>query len=73
MNISAFFDQQAAYFLTRRTCLMRDQLHAENLLGVLFDLVHGFGHFHTAAFTATTGVNLCFDHPDRAAQCFGGF
>jgi hypothetical protein len=26
-----------------------------------------------AALAATSGVDLCLDHPDRAAELFGGF
>ena len=72
-DVRAFFNQQAAHFLSRRPRLMGDQLHAENLLGVLFDLVHRLGDFHTAAFATTACMDLCFDHPHRTAQCLRRF
>jgi hypothetical protein len=73
LDVRAFFDQQAAYFLAFRAGLVRDQLHTQDLLGEFFDLFQRFRNFHAAAFTTATGVDLCFHNPDRAAQGFRSF
>ena len=44
---------------------MRDELHAENVLGVQFGVFAGLGHLDAAALAAAAGVNLRLD--DHAA------
>jgi hypothetical protein len=56
-----------------RAGLVRDQLHAHDLVSVFLDLFQRLGHFHAAAFTAATCVDLCLDNPDWAAQGFSSF
>ena len=48
---------------------MRDQLHAEDVLGVQLGVFAGRGHLHAAAFAAAAGVNLRLDH--HALRAFG--
>ncbi len=44
-----------------RTGLVRDKLHAENILGVQLGIFAGAGYFDAAALAATASVNLRFD------------
>ena len=46
---------------------MRDQLHAENVLGVQLGLLAGAGHLDAAALAAAAGVNLRLDDDARGA------
>jgi hypothetical protein len=55
--------------LALRTGLVRDQLHAEDLLGVVRRLVDVLGNFYAATFAASPGVNLGFN--DDAASPVG--
>jgi hypothetical protein len=48
--------------LALRAGLVRDQLHAENVLGVQFGVLAGAGHLDAAALAAASGVNLRLDH-----------
>ena len=48
-------------------------LHAQNLAGQVFDLIDRLGDFHPTAFATTTGMNLGFHHPNRAAELLRGF
>ena len=70
-DVGAFFDEKAAHLLPARTGLMGHELHAENLPGALAHLVNGARELHPAALAAPAGVNLRFDHPDRATERLG--
>lgn len=62
--------------MTHGAGLMGFELHAQNLAGQALDIVNAFGHFHTAALAAPTGVDLGFHHPHGAAKllrCFHSF
>ena len=52
-----------------RAGLVRDELHAEDLLGVLLGLVDGPRDLHAAALAAAAGVNLRLD--DDAGRAIG--
>ncbi len=41
---------------------MRDELHAEDVLGMQFGVFAGSGHFYAAAFAAASSMNLRLDH-----------
>ena len=71
-DVGAFFHQQAVDFLAFGAGLVRDQLHAHDLVSVFFDLFDRFCHFHAAALAAATCVDLRLDDPYRAAQGFRG-
>ncbi len=72
-DVGAFFDHQPTHFLAFRAGLVRDQLHAHDLLSVFLDLLERLGDLDAAALAATAGMDLCLDDPDRAAQGFRGF
>jgi hypothetical protein len=48
---------------------MRDKLHAEDVLDMLFSVLAVAGYLHTAALTASASVNLRLDH--YAARALG--
>ena len=48
--------------------LVRDELHAEDLVRVITDLVDRLRHLHATALAAAACMNLRLDDPDRAAQ-----
>ena len=50
---------------------MRDKRHAQHAGGFFANFVQRFDDFDAAALAATAGVDLCFDHPYRAAKLFG--
>ncbi len=68
LDVGAFLDQQAAHFLAFRAGLVRDQLHAEDLVRVFAHLIQRLGNLDAAALAAAAGVDLRLDDPDRAAQ-----
>ncbi len=70
LDVGTFFDQQVTNLLAFRTGLMRDQLHAEDLVGVLAHFFQRSCDLDTTAFATATSVNLGFDDPDLAAQGF---
>ena len=53
-----------------RRVLVGDQLHAENLAGVLAYFFDRLGDLDATALSAPAGVNLRLDDPDLAAQRF---
>ncbi len=57
----SLFDEQALHLLSLRAGLVRDELHAEDLLGVLLGLGEVLRHLDAAAFAATAGVDLRLD------------
>jgi hypothetical protein len=70
LDVGAFFDQQVAHLLAFRAGLVRDQLHAEDLAGVLAHFFERGCDLDATALATATGVNLGLDHPDLAAQGF---
>ena len=70
LDIGAFFDQQVTNLLTFWPGLMRDQLHAENLTGVLTHFFQRGGNLDTTTLATATSVDLGFDDPNLAAQGF---
>jgi hypothetical protein len=73
LDVSAFFDQQVTNLLAFGACLVRDQLHAEDLAGVLAHFFQRSCDLDATAFATATSVNLGFDDPDLAAQGFSCF
>ena len=63
------FHQQPLHLLPLRAGLVRHQLHAENVFGVLLGIFAGPGDLYAAAFAAASGVNLRLHH--YAARAFG--
>lgn len=70
LDVGAFFDQQTVDLLAFRTRLVRNELHAEDLVRVFTNLLDRLRDFHAAALAATTRVNLSLHDPHRAAQLF---
>ena len=56
------FDQQPLHLLALRPGLVRDQLHAEDLLRCILRFLQGLGHLDAAALAAAAGVDLRLDH-----------
>jgi len=54
-------DEQALHLLALRTRLVGDELHAQDVLGVLLGFLAGLGYLHAAALAAASGVNLRLD------------
>ena len=71
LDVGAFLDQQVAHLLAFRAGLVGDQLHAEDLVGVLAHLLERLRHLDAAALATAAGMDLGLDHPDTAAQGFG--
>ena len=65
------FDQHAADALTGRAGLVRDQLHAEDGLGVGLDRLEALGDLDAAALAAAAGVDLRLDDRHRTAEPLG--
>ena len=61
------FDQDPLHLLALGPRLVRDQLHAKDLLGVFLGIRQGFGYLDAAAFSSATGVDLGFDHDPLSA------
>src|SRR5574343_1516019 len=70
LDVSAFFDQQVTNLLAFRASLVRDELHAENVVSVLTHFVERLGDFNATALAATTCVNLGFNDPNVTAEGF---
>jgi hypothetical protein len=70
LDVGAFFDQQAVHLLAFRARLVRDQLHAEDLVRVFAHLLERLRDLHAAALAAATRVNLSLDDPHRATELF---
>ena len=68
LDIGAVFDQQPANFLSARTRLVCDQLHAENFRGARADFFDRARNLDTASLAATARMNLRLDDPHRSAQ-----
>ncbi len=62
VDVDGFFHQDAPDLLALGTGLVGDELHAEDLRGVLLGLVGGLGQLHAAALAAAAGVDLGLDH-----------
>ena len=68
LDLQPFLDQHAADLLAFGPGLMRDQRHAEHLLGELLGFVGRLGELDAAALAAAAGVNLRLDDDDVAAE-----
>ena len=64
-------DVEAVALLACRTGLVGLELHAQDVGGQTTHVVDGLGDFDATTLAATTGMDLCLDHPDGAAQFFG--
>jgi hypothetical protein len=73
VDVGAIFNVQAADLLAFWACLMRLELHAQNVTGQALDIVNGLGNLDAAALAAATGVNLRLHDPDGAAELLSGF
>ena len=62
-----FFDQQALDLLAFGAGLVRDQLHAQHLVGDLGGVLGRLGNLHAAALAASAGVDLRFDYDSGGA------
>ena len=72
LNIRAFFNIQAAYFLAPGPGLRGHQLHAQHLARKLLHLVDRARHFHAAALATPTGMDLGLDDPHRPTEFLRG-
>jgi phosphoribosylaminoimidazole carboxylase (NCAIR synthetase) len=52
--------------------LVRDELHAEDLVRIFANLFQRLCNLHAAALTTAASVNLSLDDPNRAAQLLRG-
>jgi hypothetical protein len=68
LDVGALLDQQAPHLLSLRPRLVRDELHAEDLLRLVAHFVERFRDLDAAALAATARVDLRFDDPDAAAE-----
>ena len=72
LDVSAFFDQQAVHLLAFRASLVRDELHAEDLVRVFTNLFQRLCDLHAATLATATRVDLSLHDPYRAAELFSG-
>ena len=70
-DLQAFLDEHASDDAPLGAGLVRDQGHAENLLGERFGLVGRLGELDAAALAAPAGVNLRLDDDDARSQAVG--
>ena len=61
------FDQQPLHLLALGAGLVRDQRHAQHLLGQFNGLFRRLGDLHAAALAAASGVNLRLHHDSGCA------
>ena len=61
LDLQPLLDEHAADLLAFRAGLVRDQRHADHLLGELLGLVGRLGQLDAAALAAAAGVNLRLD------------
>ena len=66
-----FLDEHAADLPALRAGLMRDQRHADHLLGELLGLVGRFRQLDAAALAAAAGMDLRLHDDDAAAEPLG--
>jgi hypothetical protein len=57
-------------FATFGTCLLGNQLHANDLASYVFHLLQVFSQLYAAPFSPPTGVNLRFDNVPASAGFF---
>ena len=69
-NVASLFNQNPLNNFTFRAGLMGDETHAEHISGVLFNFIGGFGNFNSATFTASSGMDLCFNCPGAVTKSF---
>ena len=72
LDVCAFLDQQTAHLLALGAGLVRLEHHAQDLLRVAFDLIERACQLDTAAFAASTGMNLRLNDPNLATQRSSG-
>src|SRR5690606_31430477 len=72
LDVGTFLDHQTTDLLAFRAGLVRDELHAENGVGVAAHFVERLGELDATALAAATGVDLCLDDPDLATELLGG-
>ena len=71
-DIHPILNQQSVNRNALGAGLFGDQGGAQQSTGDLFDILEAACQLDTAGLTATTGVDLGLDHPERAAQRLGG-
>jgi len=62
LDRQGLFDQEPLHDLALRASLVRDQAHAQDLVGPVDGFVKVLGDFHAAAFASTASVDLGFHH-----------
>src|SRR5699024_9253644 len=73
LNVGAFFDEETADLLPLWACLVRDQLHAQDLISKLTHLIYGFSNLDPSSFASPTCMDLSFDYPHRTAEFVSSF
>ena len=73
VDIATVLDVDAFDFLARRAGLMRNQSHAQDLVGGGARVFEGFDDLDATAFAASAGMNLRLDHPHGSAEVLGNF
>ena len=71
VNPDGLLDQDTLHQSPRRPGLGSDHVAADQLVGVVPDLVDGPGHLDAAALAAPAGMDLRLDHPALAAEFLG--
>ncbi len=62
VDVRGLLDQEPLHLLSLRAGLVRDQLHAEDVLGVQFGVFAGARDLHSAALAAAAGMDLRFHY-----------
>jgi hypothetical protein len=70
LDVRALLDQEAANLLPRGTCLVRDELHAEDLARLLAHFAERACDLDAAALAAAAGMDLRLDDPHLSAERF---
>ncbi len=70
-DVGAFFDVNPAHHTALGAGLRRHQRHTENFAGNGLQFVERFDDFDTTALTATAGMDLRLNDPDRATEVLG--
>jgi hypothetical protein len=71
VDLQPLFDQHTPDLLPFGAGLVRNQRHAEHLLGELLGFVRGLGELHAATLAAAACMNLRFHDNDAAATAAG--
>ncbi|MNL44640.1 hypothetical protein D3C87_1672290 [compost metagenome] len=64
------FDENFLNDFTFRACLVSHQSHADHVFSECRNFVQRLSNFNTAAFTATTSMDLSFNNPNRSTDFF---